>query len=155
MCEIFLHALQGELLGVKGHGCTRHDLFGNITELRIQFKTFWRSLFSTGHGLFQILFTLWNSLTIKKVLIRYLVHIPLLKIPYCMGADILWKSRRYLKIAGARSVKWSKFHPQNSQILLVTIQNFFAPVTWRPGFVHPCLNIQYFSSQAYNRKGCW
>jgi hypothetical protein len=46
------------------------------------------------------------------------------------------KSGSYLKILGAGWVTWSKFHPENRQILGATVQNFVARATRRPGFVN-------------------
>jgi hypothetical protein len=86
------------------------------------------------------------SATVYKLgsfLHRMLVRSPQLKVPECRGAQSLWKSRSYLKILGVRMMKCRTFHPQNPQILRATVHNLFCPVTWRPGFVHPCFNIQY------------
>jgi hypothetical protein len=56
---------------------------------------------------------------------------------YTRVANIFEKSRNHLKILEARRVTRNKFHTEAPQILGVTIQNFVAKATWRPGFVHP------------------
>jgi len=56
------------------------------------------------------------------------------------GCTDFWKSRRHLKILGARQVTWDKFHTVDSQILYTIVQNVVATV-WRPGFVHSSLKL--------------
>jgi len=61
----------------------------------------------------------------------------LLLILYIRGAQIFRKSESRIKIRGPRIVKWSESHKQDQQIW----GNSVAPVTWRPGFVHPCITL--------------
>ena len=57
------------------------------------------------------------------------------------GCTDFWKSRRHLKILGARQVTWDKFNTLDSQILGSIVQNVAATV-WRSGFVHSSLVSQ-------------
>jgi hypothetical protein len=50
---------------------------------------------------------------------------------FMQGCTDFWKSRRHLKIQGARQVKWGKFHTVDSQTLGTIVQNVVATV-WPP-----------------------
>ena len=39
---------------------------------------------------------------------------------------------------------WSKFYPEGPEILGTTVQNLFTPISWHPGFVHPCLTFKSY-----------
>jgi hypothetical protein len=53
------------------------------------------------------------------------------------GAENSQKSRIYIKILCLRSLKISKYHTQDPQILGATAKNLVARATWRAEFVHP------------------
>jgi hypothetical protein len=62
-------------------------------------------------------------------------------------------SRYHLKTEGTRRAPLNKFHTEDPQILLATVQNLVATATWRPGFVHSwitpkCLPETKFESVA-------
>jgi len=71
-------------------------------------------------------------------------------LPYSRGEQILQKSRKRLKILGARWVTWSRFHSEGPQILCVTIHNLVARVNWRPGFVHMVTMYVHTSELIWN-----
>jgi hypothetical protein len=50
------------------------------------------------------------------------------------------ETNSHLKLPGARSVTWSKFHPEDPQILRATVHTFVATATWRPHF---CASLIY------------
>jgi hypothetical protein len=52
-------------------------------------------------------------------------------------ANVLKKSRSYLKILDARRVTCSRFRAEDPQILGAMVQNFVATATRRSGLVHP------------------
>jgi hypothetical protein len=65
---------------------------------------------------------------------------------WCRGPQIFQKSRSHLKIPGARTVAWSKFHTHDPQILGATIQNLVTMATWYfdPVFLHPWCSVMCF-----------
>ena len=50
------------------------------------------------------------------------------------------KFRDYLKILGARTVTWSKFHTEDPEILGTTVQSLVSWTIRRSEFVHPWFN---------------
>jgi len=64
--------------------------------------------------------------------------------PQSSNTQIFQKSRCHLKVLGARMVTWSKFCTEGPEILGTTVQNLFAPVSWHPGFMHPCLTLKSY-----------
>jgi hypothetical protein len=54
---------------------------------------------------------------------------------------IFKKSRNYLEILGVKQVMCIIFHKEDTHILGATLQNLFATLIWRPGFVHPCITV--------------
>jgi hypothetical protein len=53
------------------------------------------------------------------------------------GAQIFQKSRKQIKIPGARNGYKSNFHAEESQKSDTSVKHLAATVTWRPRFVHP------------------
>jgi hypothetical protein len=62
----------------------------------------------------------------------------------------------HLKILGARSVTWRRFHSEDLLVLGNTEQNVVLTANWRPRFVHPCNHIfLWISCTPDQRLGVW
>ena len=76
-----------------------------------------------------------NILKEDTAITNALFH-PLTEYENCGGTEIQW----ILRILDTRKEKCQKFHTENAQKLAAaTVQNLVAMVTWRPGFVYPCM----------------
>lgn len=42
------------------------------------------------------------------------------------------------------------FQTENPQILGANVQNLVARTTWRPGFVHTCINLNFSQTRRFN-----
>jgi hypothetical protein len=59
------------------------------------------------------------------------------EVTLCRGQQIFQKSRRHLKILGAKSKIWSKFQNQDPKMLRTAVQNVATWRNWWPAYVHP------------------
>lgn len=48
------------------------------------------------------------------------------------------KSGSHMKILGARSQTWNKFHTDDPQLFCATVQNVVTWMTWHLGFLQCC-----------------
>jgi hypothetical protein len=69
-------------------------------------------------------------------------------------AHMAQKSRNHLKILGARSVAWSKFHTEGPQILGATVKNLVARATWWPAVCAP-LFWDCVATKTWEREVFW
>lgn len=64
-----------------------------------------------------------------------ILHYTILNYTKARWAQIFQKSRRHIKIKGARMVTCGNFSTEDPQSLRATVQNLVALATWGQGFV--------------------
>jgi hypothetical protein len=68
---------------------------------------------------------------------------------YCRDTQILQKSWGHIKILGVRRVTWSRFHFEDSQMLVAALQNLVNRATWLPEFVRPPFMVSGYSAGSH------